>query len=255
MPTALITGSNRGIGLEFARQYAERGWQVIATCRKPAEAAQLQALATEHANLRIEALDIADPDSISRLAGAYAGQPVDVLVNNAALLGSPGRQQYPEVDFDLFERILAVNTMGTLRVITAFRGNVEASQHKKIIILGSAAGSIGQISAAPNSYLPYRASKAGLHLIARNLGQYLAPSGVLVALINPGLVDTRGVLDRKPGDPVPEEFADIMPLIEKGVIQLQSPQEAVADMLVRIDGLTADDVGKFLNADGRELPW
>ena len=102
----------------------------------------------------------------------------------------------------------------------------------------------GQVSAAPNSYLPYRASKAGLHLIARNLGQYLAPSGILVALINPGLVDTRGVLDRKPGDPVPEEFVSILPLIEKGIIRCESPADAVANMLARIDQLGPDDVGE-----------
>ncbi len=254
-PRVLITGSNRGIGLEFARQYAERGWQVIATCRNPAKADELQAIAAAHANLVIDALDIADADSVAALASRYADTPIDVLLNNAALLGKPSLQTFPDLDFQLFEQILQVNTQGTLRVTAAFLPQVQAGVQKKIIILGSAAGSIGQVSAAPNTYLPYRASKAGLHLIAKNLGLHLAPAGIKVALINPGLVDTRGILDLKPGEPVPEEFVSIMPLVKQGIIELDTPTEAVAEMIQRIDLLSDEDVGKFLNADGREIPW
>ena len=254
-PTVLITGSNRGIGLEFARQYAERGWRVIATCRKPAAAEKLNAIAAEHSRVTLEALDIADPDSVAALADKYRGQAIDVLLNNAALLGDPGPQQFPDIDFTLFQRILDTNTMGTTRVVVAFREHVAASEQKKIVILGSAAGSISQVSAAPNTYLPYRASKAGLHLIARNLSLHLAADGITVGLINPGLVDTRGILDLKPGDPVPEQFKPIMPLIEQGVIELQTTSDAVADMLVRIDELSIASPGQFLNYDGREMPW
>jgi len=254
-PRVLITGSNRGIGLEFARQYAEQGWQVIATCRSPAKAEALQAIAAKHANVRIQAMDIADGDSVDALAEALRDQPVDLLLNNAAYLGQPGEQQFPDIDFDVFARILAVNTMGTTRVTIAFREHVLASNQKKIVILGSAAGSIGQVSAAPNTYLPYRASKAGLHLIARNLSFALAEEGITVGLINPGLVDTRGVLDRQPGEPVPEEFVPIMPLIEQGIIELQRPADAVRDMRVQIDAMSLQTPGLFMNYDGREVPW
>jgi NAD(P)-dependent dehydrogenase (short-subunit alcohol dehydrogenase family) len=253
--TVLITGSNRGIGLEFARQYAERGWRVIATCRTPARAAELQAIAQAHPNLVIEPLDIADAQSVAALSSKLADESIDVLLNNAALLGDPDLQKLPDLDFDLFARILNVNTLGTTQVTAAFLPQVRRSEQKKIVILGSAAGSIGQVSAAPNSYLPYRASKAGLHLIAKNLGLHLAGEGIRVALINPGVVDTRGVLDVGPDDPVPKEFRDIMPLVRQGIIELQRPEDAVADMLERIDGLSDADVGRFLNADGQELPW
>ncbi len=255
MPTVLITGSNRGIGLEFARQYAERGWRVIATCRNPAKAAELNALARARDNLIIEPLDIASEQSVADLAERYRGQPIDVLINNAALLGQPAQQQFPDLDFALFEQVWSVNAMGTLRVIIAFQESVALGKQKKIVALGSSSGSVSQISAAPNSYLPYRASKAGLHLLIRNLSYHLAPGGIRVALLNPGLVDTRGVLDRKPGDPVPEEFQPIMPLIEQGVIELDRPADAVADLLLRIDEMDTQEPGQFLNADGTPLPW
>ena len=253
--TVLITGSNRGIGLEFATQYAEAGWRVIATCRSPSRAEELQAIAARYPHMVVETLDIADAASVAALADKFREQPVDVLLNNAALLGDPGPQVYPDIDFELFERIVMTNTVGTTRVIVAFREHVAASEQKKVVILGSAAGSISQVSAAPNSYLPYRASKAGLHLIARNLSLHLAGQGITVGLINPGLVDTRGILDLKPGDPVPEQFKPVMPLIEQGIIKLQTPTEAVADMRVRIDALSTEDPGRFLNYDGREMPW
>lgn len=254
-PTVLITGSNRGIGLEFARQYAQAGWRVIATCRHPARAGELQAFATAHPQLLIESLDIADEVSVAALADKYQGVPVDVLLNNAALLGDPGPQVFPRIDFGLFQRILLTNTLGTTRVIAAFRDNVAASAQKKIVILGSAAGSVTQVSAAPNSYLPYRASKAGLHLVARNLSLCLAEDGIAVGLLNPGLVDTRGILDLQPGDPIPEQFKPVMPLIEQGIIQLQTTAAAVTDMRARIAELSVHDPGRFLNYDGRDMPW
>jgi NAD(P)-dependent dehydrogenase (short-subunit alcohol dehydrogenase family) len=254
-PTVLITGSNRGIGLEFARQYAEAGWRVIATCRSPARADELKAIADEYPRVTIESLDIADAVSVRKLAETYRDVAIDVLLNNAALLGEPGPQVYPDIDFELFEHIVLTNTVGTTRVVAAFSEHVAASSQKKIVILGSAAGSISQVSAAPNSYLPYRASKAGLHLIARNLSLHLADKGIAVGLINPGLVDTRGILDLKPGDPVPEQFKPVMPLIEQGIIQLQTTQEAVADMRIRVDELSVDEAGRFINYDGREMPW
>jgi NAD(P)-dependent dehydrogenase (short-subunit alcohol dehydrogenase family) len=253
-PTVLITGSNRGIGLEFARQYTALGWRVIATCRNPDRSAELNALAAQHPNLSVEALDLADHTQVDSLAAKYRDQPVDVLLNNAAYLGATEPQLLGQLDYALFREILAVNVIGTLKVSEAFLDHVLASRQKKIVILGSAAGSNGLLGPVPNLYA-YRSSKAALHLAAHTLALDLAPRGVRVGLINPGVVDTKGVLDLEPGDPVPDVFKPLMPLIKSGEIPLIRPAESVAGMIALIDTLTPEQAGRFLNYDGTELPW
>ena len=110
--TVLITGSNRGIGLELARVYAERGWNVIATCRTPSQATDLQAIAAEHDNLAIEQLDVTDVGQVAALAEKYAGKPIDVLLNNAAIPGDRTKQKFGSLDYDLYEQVIAVNVHG-----------------------------------------------------------------------------------------------------------------------------------------------
>jgi NAD(P)-dependent dehydrogenase (short-subunit alcohol dehydrogenase family) len=253
-PTVLITGSNRGIGLEFARQYAARGWQVIATTRRPAEAGDLRALAGQYPNLVIEQLDITSDTDVAALAARYRGKPIDVLINNAALLEKPGSQVLGRLDFGLFARSFDVNATGPMRVTQAFLANVEAGAQKKIVSLSSAAGSHGLL-APPANYYAYRASKAALNLLMHNLAVDLAPRNIVVGIVNPGLVDTRGVMQLKPGDEPPEEFAALMPLIRAGKITLITPTESVRAMLKLIDGLSAAHSGVFLNYDGQPLPW
>jgi len=253
-PTVLITGSNRGIGLEFVRQYAARGWQVIATCRHPEAANELQTIAAEHDNVTIDRLDITDHDGVDALAKKYSGTPIDVLLNNAALLGDRGDQALGNMDFDLFADILAVNTMGTLKVTEAFVPHVAASDRKRIITLGSAAGSIQMINPPPDFYA-YRASKAALHLLMKNVALDLADEGILVGLINPGLVDTRGFGNIGPDDPVPDDFKQVVKLLRSGALTLSTPKEAVGKMMALIDSLTAEQSGEFLSADGQVLPW
>lgn len=254
MPTVLITGSNRGIGLEFARQYAADGWKVIATARRPAEASDLKALATRYPNLVIEPLDITSDADVAALAARYRGQPVDVLINNAALLEKIDRQLLGSLDFALFTRSFEVNATGPLRVTQAFLDHVAAGDRKTIVALSSAAGSNGLLGPPANLY-PYRASKAALNLAVHNLALDVASRGIRVALLNPGLVDTRGVLKLKPGEEPPEEFAGLMPLIRAGRIQLITPEESVRGMRKLIDGITPAQSGVFLNYDGQVLPW
>jgi NAD(P)-dependent dehydrogenase (short-subunit alcohol dehydrogenase family) len=253
-PTVLITGSNRGIGLEFVRQYAGLGWRVIATCRNPDGADELAEIASSHPNVTIERLDLTDHPEIDGLAALYADTAIDVLVNNAALLGPRGDQAFGRLDYELFQEILAVNTIGTIKVTEAFANHVARSSQKKIVTLGSAAGSIGMVT-APADFYAYRASKAGLHLLMRNTALDLGRQGILVALVNPGLVDTRGFADIGPNDPVPADFKQVVKLIRSGDLELASPEEAVADMIELIAGLTPEQTGVFLNRDGQVLPW
>ncbi|MBN8280210.1 MAG: SDR family oxidoreductase [Gammaproteobacteria bacterium] len=253
-PTVLVTGSNRGIGLEFARQYAARGWTVIATTRRPEDAPELKALAAANPNVVIEPLDITSDADVAALARRYQGRPIDVLVNNAAILEKPSSQLLGHLDFSLFDRAFAVNATGPMRVTEALLPNVEASTQKKVVTLGSAAASHGLLNPPPN-YYAYRASKAALNLLMHNLALDVGKRGVLVALVNPGLVDTRGVMALKPGEDPPEEFAAIMPLIRAGKITLITPAESVTAMLKLVDGLSPAQSGVFLNYDGTTLPW
>ncbi|MFQ5634613.1 MAG: SDR family oxidoreductase, partial [Gammaproteobacteria bacterium] len=253
-PTVLITGSNRGIGLEFARQYAARGWTVIATCRSPERAIDLQDIAAEYPNVVVEAMDLTDHAQIDALAEHYSGRPIDVLLNNAALLGERAGQAFGDIDYALLRQILEVNTIGTLKVTEAFTPHVVAGTGKKIVTLGSAAGSIGMISPPPDFYA-YRSSKAALHLLMKNVALQLADQGVLVGLINPGLVDTRGFAELGPDDPVPEDYRQVVALIRSGALTLSTPEESVTRMLALIDDLSPRQSGSFLNADGQALPW
>lgn len=252
--TVLITGSNRGIGLEFARQYSESGWYVIATCRSPEKADALQQLAEQYSNLQVAKLDVTDPENISGLAKELDGKPIHLLINNAALLGPRNDQAFANQDYELAANQYQVNALGPMRVIDAFIDNVRAAGPGKIITLGSAAGSNGYLR-PPADFYSYRASKAATHFLMHNLSLELKDEGIVVGLINPGLVDTRGLADIKPGDPVPEDFAQIVKLIQAGVIELTPPDVSVRQMITLIDSLTEEQSGVFLNFDGQVMPW
>ncbi len=253
-PTVLITGANRGIGLEFTRQYAARGWTVIATTRRPDAATELRQLAADRPNVIIDRLDITSESEVAALAAKYRGRPIDLLINNAALLEKLDAQLLGALDYELFNRTFAINAIGPMRVSEALLPNVAASGQKKIVTLSSAAGSHGLLNPPANLY-PYRASKAALNFLMHNLALDVAKRGIIVGLLNPGLVDTRGVLNLKPGESPPKEFAALMPLIRSGKIQLITPEESVKAMLELIDGLTPARSGVFLNYDGQTLPW
>ena len=252
--TVLITGSNRGIGLEFVRQYAALGYTVLATCRKPEEADALRQLATEFSNIRIERLDVTHAGEIADLAEKYRDQPIHILINNAALLGSRNDQALGNQDFELAQQQYAVNALGPLRLSTALLPNIRAAGPGKIIALGSAAGSNGYLR-PPADFYSYRASKAAQHFLMHNLALELAQENIIVGLVNPGLVDTRGFANIGPDDPVPEDFVQIMKLIRAGAIELITPAESVTALIDLIDSLTAEQSGVFLNYDGKTLPW
>ncbi len=252
--TVLVTGSNRGIGFEFVRQYAAAGWQVIATCRDPAGAGDLRELAADNPRVVVEQLDVTEPASIESLRRKYADTPIHLLINNAALLGPRDAQAFGAQDFALAADQYAVNALGPLRVSSAFIDNVRAAGPGKIIALGSAAGSNGYLQ-PPADFFTYRASKAALHFLMHNLALELADERIVVGLINPGLVDTRGLADIGPDDPVPADFAQVVRMIRAGVIELTPPEESVAAMIKLIDSLGMEQSGTFLNFDGQVVPW
>ena len=255
MPTIFITGANRGIGIELVRQYADSGWRVIATCRDPATAAKLQELARAEPRVRIEALDLASPAAIDDLADRLGAElPLDVLLHNAALLGPGGAQLLGAWQEAAFLDAFRANALGPALLTQRLLPLVEAGGQKKIMFLGSAAGSIGLLQPPANLYA-YRASKAALHLLARNLALDLRARGLIVGLLNPGLVDTRGLLDLAPDDPGPPDLQHLVKLVRAGVVPLIRPAASVTGMRALIDGWTLDQSGVFLNYDAQPLPW
>jgi len=205
------------------------------------------------------AADITDSASIDQLSDQLDGEPIDVLINNAAYLGPPEPQKFGQIDYEMFARSFEVNAIGPIRITEKLIENIRLGETKKIIFLGSAAGSIAQI-APPVTLYSYRASKAALHLAVHNFYHEMHSENVIVSLINPGLVDTRGFLELKPDDPIPEELSKIVPetlirMIQEGKIPMITTYESVIKMLSYIDELTIDTEPLFVNCDGAPMPW
>jgi NAD(P)-dependent dehydrogenase (short-subunit alcohol dehydrogenase family) len=193
-PLVLITGANRGLGLEFVRQYADDGWSVVATCRDPSSAGELADLASLHKSIRIEQLDIADGTSIDVLAKRLEDEPIDLLLNNAGTMGPLPleehihRQRFGQLDYHLWAQILLTNTIGTVHMCEAFAPNVAASQGHTIVTLSSTAGSIGE---SERPAIAYTSSKAALNKAMTTVARTLAPQDIKVLIICPGHVKTR----------------------------------------------------------------
>ncbi|HRX88059.1 MAG TPA: SDR family oxidoreductase [Steroidobacteraceae bacterium] len=234
MRTVLITGSNRGIGLGLASAYAAKGWRVIATCRDPAAASDLNALAIAHPNLVVKQLDVTDADQVRLLAVAIEGRAIDVLINNSGIAGNIEDQQVGKMDLNEFERVLAVNTVGPLRVAEALLPNIVAGTERKIVNISTSEASFG-VDRGPGRIPFYRASKAGLNMLMLNYAKLLAKDGIAVALINPGPVDT----DMMKGARMP----------------LRSVELAVSELIAVVDQVNIENTGRFWNYDGKTLPW
>ena len=247
-PTVLITGANASHGLAFSEEYAKLGWNVIATCRTPAKAERLNALATANANIVVEKLDIINDDDIAALAEKYRGVPIDVLLNNAAINAFRfGISRFGKIDYDWFEEILEVNIIGPLKVSEAFQPNVELSEQKKIIAMTSTGGSIGTLE-VPIA-IGYRTSKAGLNMAMKNYAIHLQRKGVIVGIIGPGTVDTEDYMNAADPASVPGNYKMMM---KAGRLV---PRTAINDMIALIDRMTMEDSGVFYQWDGEVLPW
>lgn len=232
--TVLITGASRGIGLEFARRYAERKWRVIATCRNPDTAEALQAVAAQHSNLVVEPMDVLDHAGIDALAARYATQPIDILLNNAGIGGGMENQLFGRLNYATFNEVMAVNAIGPMKVCEAFVKHVEASPLRKMMTVSSSQGSIGSVD-APRLYW-YRASKSALNMLMVNLAFQLKSRGIIVGLVTPGATDT-----------------DFMKGLPKKM--LRPVADAVTDMAREIDRFDLSMTGQFLDTKGQIISW
>lgn len=253
-PTILITGANRGLGLAFARHYAGRGWSVIATARTPDKAEALNALAAEQEGVEVVALDVSRQQSVEALAERLAGRPIDVLLSNASHMIHLADQTFGQADADQFSYSYEVNAVGPFRLAQALIDNVRASTARKMIFVGSTAGSMASIQ-PPVMLFGYCPAKAGLHSIVRGLHLNLAPEGVTVGLIEPGVVDTQGFADVKPGEPAPYGMDAVVEMVRAGKLQMARPDDAAVRLAALIDQLSPETGGVLTRIDGEIIPW
>lgn len=227
MPTVLITGANRGIGLEFTRQYAADGWTVYATLRDPAKAGPLEEV---RGDVSVAALDVTDGASVSALAERMRGVALDLLINNAGFYGPRG-VRLGSLDYATWMQVLNTNTLGPIRVTEAFLDHLRAGRQKKIIAMTSKVGSIADNTSGGTYF--YRSSKTALNAAMKSVSIDLSGEGFIAAVLHPGWVKTE----------------------MGGPGALITPEQSVTGMRAVIDGLTPADSGRFLNYDGREIPW
>jgi NAD(P)-dependent dehydrogenase (short-subunit alcohol dehydrogenase family) len=227
MPSVLITGANRGIGLEFAKQYAHDGYRVFAAARNVSPA--LRTLAENNGRVSVHKLELTDPKSIRALADELQSEAIDVLINNAGWMG-PAQQRLGSIDYDGLLETLRVNAIAPLQLAEAFVEHVARSDRRLMVALTSGMGSISDSS---GGYYAYRASKAALNMSFHNLGLDLKHRGVIAIVINPGWVQTD-----MGGKQAPTKVDD-----------------SVAMMRQVFDGLTLDDTGSFKNYKGGDYAW
>ncbi len=230
MATVLVTGSNRGIGLEFVKQLLARGDRVLATCRDIEAATELQALSTKPGSLELLELDVCSAESMQNLPRRLNGEAIDILVNNAGVYG-PKSTRFGEVDGELWSQVLHVNSIAPLLLTQLLIDNLRQGSSKKLLYVTSKMGSIDD-NKGGGSYI-YRSSKTALNSVVKSLSIDLASEGFKAAVLHPGwvLTDMGG----------PDAQIDT--------------KTSVSGMLQVIDALTEEQSGSFFNYDGSIIPW
>lgn len=232
MSSIFITGSNRGLGLEWARQYAMNDWRVYATCRHPNQASDLNKLAEQHPKVTIHRLDVTRQDEIRTLAEDLGDASIDILLNNAGVYLEKFEDTLASgLSYDDWLSTFEVNTLGAMRVTEVFRAHVARSELRLVIAITSHMGSIAEIS-SPGSYY-YRSSKAALNACMKGLSLELKAQDIGVLLLHPGWVKTRM---GGPGAQI-------------------TTTQSVTGMRAIIERFKPRDSGRFFRYNGIEIPW
>lgn len=231
MPAILITGANRGLGLEFAHQYISDGWTVHACCRSPDQADALQQLGKGTTRLHIHQLRMTDWEGMSALARQLAKEPLDVLLNNAGMYGDKDGQGFGALQAAPWIEVFEVNTIAPIKMAEAFLPHVAAGKLKKMVFISTKMASISD-NQQGGSYF-YRTTKAALNMAIKNLDFDVRPKGITVLALHPGWVRT-------------EMGGPQAPL---------QPPESVAGMRQQIASVTLENSGRFLDYQGQEIPW
>ena len=230
-PTLLITGANRGLGLEFCRQYGAAGWPVIACCRQPASAGALKALAGQYPSIEIQALDVAHFEQIDALAVTLRERPIDILINNAGVYGQADRQTLGRIDYAEWETVFRVNCEAPVRMVEAFLPHLAASERKLIVTISTLMASIADNTSG--GHILYRSSKAALNAAMKSLSLDLQPQGIGVLILHPGWVQT-----------------------DMGGAQAPTtPETSIAGMRRVIEAFRPAHTGQFINFRGEALAW
>jgi len=228
-PVLLITGTNRGLGLEFVRQYAAAGWRILACCRDPQKATALNALAAASGGkVAVHALDVADFSRIEQLAADLKGRAIDVLINNA---GFYPHGAFGAIDYGQWQQAFRINTMAPLRIAECFAEHVAASRLRKFVTLSSKMGSIADNETGGSTL--YRTSKTAVNMVMKNLTIEFKARAIATLTLHPGWVQT-------------DMGGAKAPL---------APPESVAGMRTVIESLSLASTGRFVGYDGEEIAW
>lgn len=227
MPTVLITGANRGLGLEFAKQYASDGWSVIATCRNPIGVGELAQI---EGDIAVYGLDVNNPPSLDRFVADLDGRAIDVLINNAGVYGPKGITA-KDVTIEDWMPVMQTNMMAPLFLARALLDNVTKGDRKLIVNISSIMGSVEK-GASGSEYI-YRSSKAALNMVMASYAQEIADTKVAVVMFHPGWVQT-----------------DM-----GGASATLTPTQSITGLRASIEKLSFEDTGTFMNYDGTPMPW